>query len=193
MTSLRERNRLNAMRLTQRTALDLFEERGFDAVTVSEIAEAVGMAPSTLYRHFETKEAILLWDEHDDSLDAAFERELTARPPLEAMRRVFVDELGSRYDGDLEFQLRRVRYVFATEAVHAAAVEANYTDTAELTSALELVLSKKNRAAAPLLAGAAMVALDIAFDRWQQANGRVSLGALIDEAFDALGDLAGLR
>ena len=101
--------------------------------------------------------------------------------------------MGSRYDDDLEFQLRRVRYIYATEAVHAAAVEATYNDTAELTEGLEMVLSKKNRAAAPLLAGAAMVAVDVAFDRWQAANGSASLGTLIAEAFDALGNLGSLR
>lgn len=181
------------MRLTQRTALDLFEARGFADVTVAEIAEAVGMAASTLYRHFATKEAILLWDEHDASLDDAFERELWSRPPFEALRAVFVDELGSRYDDDLDFQLRRVRYIYATEAVHIAAGERSYADTAELAAVLEQVLSKENRPAAALLAGAAMVALDTAFDRWQATEAATSLGTLIADAFDTLEDLGSLR
>lgn len=194
MRSLRERNRHNAMRLTQRTALDLFEARGFGAVTVTEIAEAVGMAPSTLYRHFETKEAILLWDEHDDaSLDAAFERELASTTPFDAIRNVFVGEVGRRYDDDLDFQLRRVQYIYRTPEVHVAAGERDYADTVELADGLAQVLSKKNRHAAPILAGAAMVALDVAFDRWQAADGKKPLGTLIGEAFDALGDLPALR
>ena len=98
MRSLRERNRHNAMRTTQRAALDLFEAQGFEQVTVAEIAEAVGMAASTIYRHFETKEAIVLWDEHDASLDAAFVGAFTRHPPLKAIRTVFVDELWVRED-----------------------------------------------------------------------------------------------
>lgn len=181
------------MQLTQRTALDLFEERGFEEVTVTEIADAVGMAPSTLYRHFSTKEAIVLWDEHDASLDDAFVAALTNQPPFEALRSVFVHEVGRRYDDDLEFQLRRVRYLYRTEALHAAAIEADFVNTAELTVGLESALSKRDRAAAPILSRAAMAAVDVAFDRWQASNGATPLGRLIDEAFDALARLEELR
>ncbi|MEM9466780.1 MAG: helix-turn-helix domain-containing protein [Actinomycetota bacterium] len=193
MRSLRERNRHNAMRTTQRAALDLFEATAFEEVTVADIAETVGMAASTIYRHFETKEAIVLWDEHDADLDAAFVDAFGRHPPLDAMRSVFVDELGPRYDDDLAFQLRRVQYVYRTEAVHLAAGEASYQETLELTDALRLVLSPENRHAAPILAGAAMAALDAAFDRWQQADGASPLGQLIDEAFDVLTGLEQLR
>lgn len=40
-------------------ALDLFETRGFDAVAVPEIAAKAGVAVGTVYRHFETKEALV--------------------------------------------------------------------------------------------------------------------------------------
>ena len=55
-------------------------------MTVGEIAAASGVAASTVYRHFSTKEAIVLWDEHDLALDAAFERELGRHTPLAAIR-----------------------------------------------------------------------------------------------------------
>jgi len=181
------------MRLTQRTALEMFIERGFDNVTVGEIADAVEMAASTLYRHFETKEAIVLWDEHDAALDKAFARALSSQPPWAAIREVFVTELSGRYDDDLGFQLRRVQYIFATEQIHAAAVEADLHDTAELTAGLRHFLSAENQDAAPLLAGAAMLALDTALDRWQQADGAEPLEALIAAAFDSLGHLDNVR
>ncbi|MEM7143260.1 MAG: helix-turn-helix domain-containing protein [Actinomycetota bacterium] len=193
MPSLRQRNRLNAMRLTQRTALAMFEAEGFEAVTVNQIAAEVGMAASTIYRHFDTKEAIVLWDEHDADMDAAYVREFTAKPPFAALRAVYADELGPRYDDDLEFQLRRVQFIYRTEGLHAAAVEADYRDTQELTAALETVLSKKHRGSAVVLARAALAALDIAFDRWQAAGGIKPLGPFIHEAFDAFANLDALR
>ncbi len=193
MISLRERNRRNAMRTAQRTALDLFEAHGFDAVTVEQLATQAGMAASTIYRHFGTKEALVLWDEHDADLDGAFHKAFTRLTPWAALRTVFVDELGGRYHADLEFQLRRVTYLYATEQVHAAAVEADFQDREELTEALAQVLSAENREAAPLLAGAALLALDVAFDRWQQVAAARPLGELIAEAFDHLGHLDQLR
>lgn len=40
------------------TALTLFSEQGYHAVSVGEIAEAVGIKPPSLYKHFESKEDI---------------------------------------------------------------------------------------------------------------------------------------
>ena len=40
------------------TALELFSRRGFDGVSVRDIARAVGIRESSLYNHFESKRAI---------------------------------------------------------------------------------------------------------------------------------------
>ncbi|MFT7503915.1 MAG: AcrR family transcriptional regulator, partial [Gammaproteobacteria bacterium] len=174
------------MRTTQRTALSMFIERGFDDVTVGEIAAEVGMAPSTLYRHFRTKEDIVMWDEHDAAIDVALDRALAGRPPLEALRMVFVDELATRYDVDLDFQLRRIRYIYATKQLHAAAVEADLRTRAELATGLEQTMTKPNRPAAAIIAAAAsLLALDIAIDRWQADNAKQSLAKRIEESFPA--------
>lgn len=181
------------MRETQRTALGMFEARGFDTVTVAEIAEEVGIAASTIYRHFETKEAIVLWDEHDAGIEKALERELGRQAPFAAMRAAFVADLGGRYEEDFDFQLRRVRYIYATQQLHAAAVENDYHQTVELASALEPLLSESERGSGTLLAGAASLALDVAFDRWQADGGARPLGALIDEAFGTIERLGSIR
>lgn len=181
------------MRLTQRTALPLFIEQGFDEVTVGEIAAEVGMAPSTLYRHFATKEDLVLWDEHDVAIDAALEQALKKQPPLAAIRDVFVTELGTRYDEDLDFQLTRIKYIYDTEQLHAAAVEADFRARDELTAGLEHFLSKANRSAATIMAGAALLVLDVALDRWQRGSAKTSLGVLIHEGFEQLAHLDDLR
>ena len=40
-------------------ALDLFSTQGFEATSISQIADAVGIRKASLYSHFESKKAIL--------------------------------------------------------------------------------------------------------------------------------------
>lgn len=181
------------MRLTQRTALPLFVERGFDEVPVTEIAAEVGMAPSTLYRHFATKEDIVIWDENDVEIGKALTAALKRNAPMAAIREVFVTELGGRYDVDLDFQLARVQYIYRTEQLHAAAVEADFRARQELTDGLKHFMTKKSRDKATIIAGAALLVLDVAIDRWQQDNAATPLGELIDEGFDDLEHLSAIR
>lgn len=187
---VRRRKQVETMRRAQRVALDLFEAKGFDAVTVADVADAVGVAASTIYRHFSTKEALVLWDEHAPAIDRSLDRHLRSkRPPLESIRIALIESLGARYDEADSHQLRRVRYVYATEQLHAAAVEEDMRNRDELADGLAQLLPKKRRASARIVAGVAMVALDVAMDRWQSAGGEISLSACIDEAFDQLGDV----
>jgi AcrR family transcriptional regulator len=190
MVSLRERNRTNAKVLVQRTGLALFYEHGFDEVTVGRIADAAGMAASSVYRHFPTKEDIVLWDEHDEAIDEALTRQLKKLPPLQAMRTVFVETLGHRYDADIEFQLQRIKYIYATEQIHAAAIEADLRNRIELSDGLRHALGRKNRDAAPILAGAALLAVDVAVERWQANDANKPLSVYLNGAFDALTTMA---
>jgi AcrR family transcriptional regulator len=53
---LRERKKLQTRRLIAETARRLFTERGFDAVTVAEVARAADVAEKTVFNYFPTKE-----------------------------------------------------------------------------------------------------------------------------------------
>lgn len=177
------------MRSAQAVALDLFEQRGFDDVAVADVAASVGVAASTIYRHFSTKEALVLWDEHDDETSDVLVQHLKDnKRPVEAIKLAFVDALAARYD-ESSFQLRRIRYIYATEQIHAAAVEADLVNRDELAAGLAHFLPRSERAAAPVIAGATLAALDVAIDNWQQAAGARTLAACIEEAFGYLSQL----
>ncbi|NUS45122.1 MAG: TetR family transcriptional regulator [Mycobacteriaceae bacterium] len=63
-----ERAKLAAMRDIQQVAVDLFERHGFHAVTVEQVAKAAGVSASSIYRYFDAKEMLVLWDEYDPQI-----------------------------------------------------------------------------------------------------------------------------
>lgn len=94
-------------------ALDLFEERGFDATTIDDIARTAGLNRRTFFRYFPAKEDVL-FAHHVDYL-YAFDRrlELPGRDPLETARHA----LEALIDGETEqreLSVRRHRVIAGT-------------------------------------------------------------------------------
>lgn len=56
---LRERKKLRTKQLIADTAAKLFAERGFDAVTVADIARAAEVSEKTVFNYFRTKEELV--------------------------------------------------------------------------------------------------------------------------------------
>jgi len=90
---LRERKKRQMRQLLSDTATQMFMERGFDAVRVTEIAAACGVSEKTVFNYFPTKEALIL-----DRLEATM-GSLRAGlaepgiPPVEAALRILGREL----------------------------------------------------------------------------------------------------
>lgn len=55
----------------QQIGLDLIAAVGYDAVTVEEIAQASGVSHMTFFRHFPTKQSLVLQDPFDPAIAAA--------------------------------------------------------------------------------------------------------------------------
>lgn len=123
---LRERKKLSAMRRIQTVALDLFEERGFDEVTIDQIADASEVSPSSVYRYFGSKEALVVWDEYDPAALAAIVEELDQHTPLEAIKRVVTTIVQDGLAADEERVRRRLRLSFENPSIEAASALQGY-------------------------------------------------------------------
>ena len=182
--SLRQRNRVAAMRLVQETAVSMFEADGYDATPVEAIAEISGVSASTIYRHFGTKEDLVLWDERDPVVDAELAKRLGRQPVVEAFRDSVSGALADREDIDLF--LRRLKLIYAESEIWGAAAQQDQIDRAELAKAFALTdLRRKVRVSDEVTAAICMAALDVALNRWQKANGKPSLRVAIDQAITA--------
>ena len=167
----------------QRVAVRLFEERGFDRVTVEDVAAEVGVSPSTVYRHVGTKEHLVLHDPQDAVITAELETTLATRPPAVAFRDAAVHALAQQEQ--VELFRRRVRLIFRTPSLWAAAVEQDHRDRAGLAAGF----ATARGAGVPDLsdevtAAVCLTALDVALEHWQREEGS-SLGDLIHAAFTA--------
>ncbi|MEV6050431.1 TetR family transcriptional regulator [Streptomyces sp. NPDC052107] len=92
---LRERKRQRMYQDVSDTAVRLFLERGFDAVSVAEVAAAAGISKPTLFRYFPAKEDLVLHRIADHETEAA--RVVAgAADPVDALRRHFLAGLERR-------------------------------------------------------------------------------------------------
>ncbi|MEU6103742.1 TetR family transcriptional regulator [Streptomyces flaveolus] len=89
---LRERKRQRMFRHLSDIAVGLFLEKGFDAVSVAEVAAAAEISKPTLFRYFPAKEDLVLHRIADHEGEAA--RVAGEGPtPLAALRRHFLEGL----------------------------------------------------------------------------------------------------
>ncbi|HEX4834241.1 MAG TPA: TetR family transcriptional regulator [Trebonia sp.] len=96
-TGLRERRKQEARRAISGAAMALFAARGFDAVTITQVAEAAGVSKMTVTNYFPRKED-LVFDRAEATI-ASLGEAVTSRPPgmsfLAAIRRDYAERIGA--------------------------------------------------------------------------------------------------
>ena len=110
-TGLRERKKAKTRAAIREHALRLFEEQGYAATTVDQIAEAADVSQSTFFRYFPTKEDVVLSDEFDPLMVAALRAQPAELSPLEAIRRSLGELFGRLTDEQWAQERRRQRLI----------------------------------------------------------------------------------
>lgn len=150
--------------LLRGVALRLFAERGYAAVTVAQIAEAAGVSHMTFFRHFPTKESVVVADLFDPVIAAAVSAQPPGAPPLSrAVRGLLAAVDGEAGRAELaspEFALR-IGLVASTPALRGAVWAASRATEDAIAAALAGpgVAPPTARAAAAAVMGAATALL----------------------------------
>jgi AcrR family transcriptional regulator len=148
-TGLRERKKEQTRQAIREAALRLFAERGFDGVTVAEIAGAADVSVATLFNYFPTKEDLVyarMETFEADLITAIRERE-PGETVLAAFSRFILDIGGLLASKDAEAHERLAaiaRIVTASPALLAREREIS----AHYTQSLAALIAEETEAAA---------------------------------------------
>lgn len=98
----RERKKQQTREAIARAGLDLFVERGYEATTLAEIAEAAGVSTRTIFAYFPSKEDILFCDFEAlrDSLAQALAERPGGKDALGTLRDFIVSVAADKTDLD---------------------------------------------------------------------------------------------
>jgi AcrR family transcriptional regulator len=176
---LRERKKQRTRETIARVAIDLFEERGYHATTLDDIAEAADVSTRTIFSYYPSKEDILFADFPE--MKAALARVLDERPDgadaLETLRGFI---LSMEKD---ELHLRRVQIVRRDETLQGR----ERARLAEIEGLVAAAIARDLNAADDdlrprLIAGSLIAAFD-ALDARPDTTALEDLEALIDPVF----------
>jgi AcrR family transcriptional regulator len=173
--SLRERKKQQTRAAIAAAAWRLFEERGFEAVTIAEIARAADVSEGTVFNYFPAKEDLFY------SQMEAFEAELVAavraREPgesvLEAFRRVMLERgrgLGSAERSELI--ARAAGTIDASPALRARQREIVDQATRDLAAAIADETGARPDAVEPLVVAHALMGVQQTLQRrvWERIS-----------------------
>jgi AcrR family transcriptional regulator len=185
---VRERRRARTRDDIEAAALGLFLERGYDATTIEEIAEAALISPRTFFRYFASKEDVLLARGRGKMALAA--RSLAERPPEEPLMeslRELLQIFAALHNTDREGQLCWIRLVTTTPHLAAAFLEMLHGMEQVLRDFVAQRLGVEPSHRRPRLVAAAFgTAFRVAAETWHDSDGAEDMALLIRENVETL-------
>lgn len=166
----------------QSVALELFEKNGYDQTTAAEIASAAGVTEMTFFRHFATKDQLLLEDPYDPLL-ATIVKDQPGSSPLPRVVGAFRAAWSMLPEPETDLTRRRVRVVAHTPSLSAAIARNNARTEQVITDAL--IDEGTNPLLTRVATAAVLAAITAALLEWSRAD-EGSLGDAITTALDVL-------
>lgn len=185
----RARRRARFRTEAQQVALGRFANRGYESVTMAEVAEALDVSERTLFRYFPTKESLL--DPAHEELLSQLTTELESRPATESAFvavRESLRSLGDELDQDRDSFATRMEILRSHPDLQAHMLHRQ----GELEDAIAVVVASRagidpaEDLRPELFAAAAVCALRIAVDRWVDSDTDTDLLSYLEESLDVL-------
>jgi len=120
---LRERKKAKTKAAIREHALRLFHEQGYQATTVEQIAEAAEVSPSTFFRYYPSKEDVVLQDDYDPMLVAAFRAQPAGLSPVAALRGAMRAVFSGMPAEQMELERERQALVVSEPELRAGALD----------------------------------------------------------------------
>lgn len=171
-----------------KAAIELFDEQGYDATTVAEIAERAGLTKRTFFRYFSDKREVLFNGAQE--LEHCWLEAIAAAPPdadpLGSVTAGF-DPVARLFAQRLDFARIRARIIAANPELQERELIKLY----KLAMAIKGALMRRgvSENAAIIAAQSGVTVFHVAFARWVCQDDPARLRALLDELLEELRSL----
>jgi AcrR family transcriptional regulator len=186
---LRERRKKLTAAELEAAAYRLFGERGFDAVTVDDIAAEADVSRRTFFRYFASKEDVLLADHFTQlaRLRAAMAERPAEEPIVTALRNALLS-MTSDFEERKEMVILRGRLMRDTPSLQARSLvhQRLWEDAMREMVADRLGVDPVKDLRPGVVSAATLAAMRVAFTNWLSAGCDGDLIALTAEALDLL-------
>jgi AcrR family transcriptional regulator len=168
------------------TALRLFQELGFERVSVGQIASGSGVSVPTFYAHYPSKEHIVMQLPTAEEVTMLIRDQSAELPVGERIRRGAIDWFSSWSPEYREAQLARWRIIASTPVLRTRAAEFERATAGMVVDALPAGGGPALRPGDAIVVNAYLSAFTAGLLGWADGNGERKLEELLDEAFDVL-------
>ncbi len=167
-------------------ALALFEDFGFEQVSVGRIAQRAEVSVPTFYAHYPSKEHLIMALPTTDQVDALLASQPEDLPTGERLRRALPLFLAHMPPDAADEMWARWRIIAATPGLRTRAAEFERETAGMILQSLSRSSGRPPSATDVVQAGSVLVAYTTALLAWADSDGERKLEETLDEAFRAL-------
>jgi AcrR family transcriptional regulator len=164
------------------SALRLFNEQGYDATTVEQIAAAAGVSHMTFFRYFPAKEDVALSDSYDPMMTRLLQQTPATWPLTQRIRAALLQGLQQVYDTDRDALLAQNTLIVSTPVLR----ERLWADQLATQQLIFQALGPRPDFQTRVIVAACLAAATTAVLTWVENNGTPELPDLINQAFETL-------